>query len=86
MQRDQTILTTSEVAAELRCSLRTVYRMLQRGQLRDAFYVGGRIRIPAEALTALIDQHPRIADLEPCEQAGTSQGVKEKLDSAVPAA
>ena len=52
-------------------SLRTVYRLLQRGELTGAFYVGGRIRIPAEALTALIGQHPRLADPEPCKRTGT---------------
>lgn len=84
MQKEQTVLTTSEVAAELRCSLRTVYRLLQRGDLRGAFYVGGRIRIPVDALTALIDQHPRLAGPEPCEQAGTSQSEREKLSAVAP--
>ena len=79
MQQEQTILTTSEVAAELRCGIRTVYRRLQRGQLRGGFYVGGRIRIPAEALTALRIGSGRISEPQ------ITQRAREKLAAAVSA-
>lgn len=46
-------LTTTEVAAQLRCSQLTVRRYVQQGRL-PAKQFGRRLRIPAEAVAGLI--------------------------------
>jgi excisionase family DNA binding protein len=44
------ILTLAEAAAECRCSVQTIRRQIQRGEL-ETVIVGARgVRIPAEAL------------------------------------
>lgn len=47
------MLKVAEVASRLRVDQRTVYRMIQRGQLR-AVRVGRLLRIPAQALRAFL--------------------------------
>ena len=47
------IYTVEEVAAKLRVSPRTVYRMVQRGELRGV-RVGDLYRIPREAFEAFM--------------------------------
>jgi excisionase family DNA binding protein len=44
------ILTADEVANQLRVSLRTVYRLIDNGQI-EAFRVGGQWRITRVAIT-----------------------------------
>lgn len=46
------LLKTDEAAKLLRCSVRTIYRMLHRGELQG-FRVGAEIRIPVAALAEL---------------------------------
>jgi excisionase family DNA binding protein len=45
--------SVAEVAAEFRVNRRTVYRLVERGELPSA-RVGSRIRIPVEALEELL--------------------------------
>jgi len=52
----QRLLTPSEVAAVLRVSPMTVYRMVRGGAVR-ALRVGRQLRIPAEDVTAYIARH-----------------------------
>jgi excisionase family DNA binding protein len=45
--------TVQEVAARLRLSRKTVYRLVERGEIR-AIKIGDNYRIPREALEAII--------------------------------
>lgn len=47
----------SEVAKMLRCDARTLYAMIDRGELR-AIKLGRVIRIPADEVDALLAQKP----------------------------
>jgi len=48
------LLRTDEAAAVLRCSIRTVWRMIERGELRTV-KVGQQWRIPVEELNERLD-------------------------------
>lgn len=48
------LLTPAEIAKELRISLRTVYRMIDSGQL-EAIRIGDQYRIKAESLDRLLN-------------------------------
>jgi excisionase family DNA binding protein len=52
------LLTPSEVAVELRVSAPTVYRLIDRGQLRAA-RIGGQLRIERTAVEALLTRRAR---------------------------
>ena len=52
------IFTPDEVAAYLKVSKKTVYRMLRRGELR-AFKAGKHWRVPRDGLGALIARESR---------------------------
>lgn len=55
MEQNPETLKVAEVAAKLRVDARTVYRMIDRGELQ-AIRVGRLIRIPAAALETMIGQ------------------------------
>lgn len=55
MEQKPATLKVAEVAAKLRVDVRTVYRMVDRGELQ-AVRVGRLIRIPTGALEAMIGQ------------------------------
>ncbi len=48
------VLSPDELAAELRVSRATIYRMLRRRAI-DSVRVGGQIRIPRRAVDALFE-------------------------------
>lgn len=54
---DQPDLTVKEVAARLRISRFTVYRMLRAGDFRGAYRLRGAYRIPEAVLTAWIAEN-----------------------------
>lgn len=51
------ILTVKETAKLLRCSTKTVYRMIERGKL-GAFRLGGAVRIRGDSVSQLINEPP----------------------------
>jgi excisionase family DNA binding protein len=51
---DEPLLTINEVAAALRVSKMTIYRLVQAGEL-PAIRIGRSIRVPASALRAYLD-------------------------------
>ena len=54
------ILTADEVANQLRVSLRTVYRLIDNGQI-EAFRVGGQWRITRVAITEYMRRNSTLA-------------------------
>lgn len=63
-------LTPKEVAAELKVSVRSIHRLIERGEL-PAFRVGGLIRISQRAFNAwVVDREQSITDWQAARETG----------------
>ena len=51
--KNPTFVTPRDAAGELACSLQTIYRLVQAGELQGA-KVGGRFKIPRRALDVIL--------------------------------
>lgn len=54
---EKLMLTVTEVATKLRLAPRTVYRLIQAGELRAVRVSGNRLRIEEEALQKFIERN-----------------------------
>lgn len=80
-------LTVDDIAAHFEVSRSTVYRWIQKGQLR-AYKFGGLVRVSLEAVDEYLEQsakafHPRQVDVPPSarEKASGYLRAKKELDA-----